>query len=95
MSNNFIKNKKDKSYDVAKLRNADFTQFITTEITLIGEKRRTLCPFHNENTPSFFIYKDNSYFCFGCRAFGNAIDFVMKKLGYPFQEACSILEDVC
>jgi hypothetical protein len=38
------------------------------------------CPFHEEDTPSFHIYKENSWHCFGCQAHGkNAIDFVLKK----------------
>lgn len=38
------------------------------------------CPFHEEKTPSFHIYKENSWHCFGCTANGqNAIDFLLKK----------------
>lgn len=45
------------------------------------------CPIHNERTPSFIIYPDNSFHCFGCGINGSgAIDFTMK-LGYTFQES--------
>ena len=38
------------------------------------------CPFHEDSTPSFHIYPDNGWHCFGCQANGsNAIDFVLKK----------------
>lgn len=83
-----------KKFDLEKLRKVDFTKFINTHITEASDKRRTLCPFHTEKSSSFFIYPDNSYYCFGCGVHGNAIDFMMKKLGYSFQEACSILEDL-
>lgn len=75
-----------------KLRKIDFTSFIRTQISRSGDKRRTLCPFHHEKTASFFIYPNNSYYCFGCGVYGNAIDFVMKKMNLTFKEACRILE---
>jgi|GEM_PF-1734640 len=38
------------------------------------------CPFHEEKTPSFHIWKDNGWHCFGCQAHGHgAIDFLLKK----------------
>lgn len=83
-----------KKFDLDILRKSDFTRFINTKITVSDDKRRTICPFHEENTASFFIYSDNSYYCFGCGVHGNAIDFMTKKLGYSFQEACSILEEL-
>jgi DNA primase len=37
------------------------------------------CPFHDDSTPSFSLYPNNSFHCFGCKSHGkNAIDFVMK-----------------
>jgi len=41
-----------------------------------------LCPFHNEHTPSFTIYTSNDkYFCFGCKAHGDAIDLLAHFRG--------------
>jgi len=37
------------------------------------------CPFHEDKTPSFHIYKDNGWHCFGCQAHGHgSIDFLLK-----------------
>lgn len=50
------------------------------------------CPFHEERTPSFVIYKEqNRFHCFGCGVYGSVIDFVMLRDGVPFKTACGIL----
>lgn len=37
------------------------------------------CPFHQEKSPSFHVYRDKAYYhCFGCQANGNAIKFLME-----------------
>lgn len=89
-----MKNKKTyKQFDLECLRKVDFTCFIDTRITRSSEKKRTICPFHEEKTASFFIYPNNSYYCFGCGAHGNgAIDFLIKRFNYSFKDACNILE---
>lgn len=46
-----------------------------------------LCPFHNERTPSFHIFKDNRFKCFGCGEHGSAIDFYMKQNNVDFISA--------
>ena len=43
------------------------------------------CPFHEEKSPSFHVYRDKQYFhCFGCQANGNAIRFLMDIDGRNF-----------
>lgn len=79
------------NYLLEKLRRKDFTRFIRTPVRIVSGKRQTLCPFHKEKTPSFYIYPDNFYYCFGCGAHGNAIDFLIAQ-GYSFQDACNTLE---
>ena len=50
--------------------------------------RRGICPFHQETDGSFFVnIRTNSYRCYGCGVWGNAIDFLMKKNGFTFLEA--------
>ncbi len=44
-----------------------------------GQNHVGLCPFHNENTPSFTVNQSKQlYYCFGCGAGGNAIKFLME-----------------
>lgn len=52
------------------------------------------CPFHNEKTPSFKVYKANGgYHCFGCGEHGSVIDFVMRYFDLSFKEAIKKLND--
>ncbi len=51
-----------------------------------------LCPFHQEKTPSFHVSPTRQYFhCYGCKAGGNAIDFVIKRDRVEFLEALKAL----
>ncbi len=51
-----------------------------------------LCPFHQEKTPSFHVKPEKQYFvCFGCKAAGNAIDFVMRRDRIEFIDALRVL----
>jgi len=53
-----------------------------------GRKYLGLCPFHNEKSPSFNVDPERQYFhCFGCKAGGNVIDFVMRRDLLPFIDA--------
>jgi DNA primase len=51
-----------------------------------------LCPFHHEKTPSFSVSRDKQlYYCFGCKAGGNATNFLMKAEKVSFSEAVEML----
>ncbi|HUI53805.1 MAG TPA: DNA primase [Bryobacteraceae bacterium] len=67
-------------------------------VSVIGEKVRLrksgpnryqgLCPFHTEKTPSFSVHAARQfYYCFGCQAKGDVINFVMEIEGISFYEA--------
>jgi len=45
------------------------------------------CPFHEEKTPSCLINEEQgTYFCFGCRQFGDSLSFWATKRGLSFSE---------
>ena len=46
-----------------------------------------LCPFHKEATPSFHVYVDERYICFGCHKSGDVFQFVQDQLGVDFAGA--------
>ncbi|NNG75208.1 toprim domain-containing protein [Acinetobacter sp. ANC 4277] len=52
------------------------------------------CPFHQEKSPSFHVYRDKQYFhCFGCQANGNAIRFLMDIDGRNFVDVMKDLSN--
>jgi hypothetical protein len=57
------------------------------KVRRFGKKMIALCPFHTEKTPSFNIFPDNTFHCFGCQAHGDAIDFMILLKGCDFKEA--------
>ena len=57
-------------------------------LTKSGKNRRGLGPFHNEQTPSFFVFPDSQrYKCFGCGTNGDLFDFVMQREGWDMDTA--------
>ena len=60
-------------------------QFVKLKKT--GRTYSGCCPFHQEKSPSFHVYRDKQYFhCFGCQANGNAIRFLMDISSRNFVE---------
>jgi DNA primase len=59
-----------------------------------GREYVGLCPFHREQTPSFYVVEDKGFFhCFGCGAHGDAIAFLMRADNLDFPEAVAKLAD--
>ncbi len=58
-----------------------------------GKAWRGLCPFHGERTPSFYVYPDGHWRCFGCSEHGDLITFVEKTQGLDFIDALSLLAE--
>lgn len=58
------------------------------ELKRRGKELVGLCPFHQENTPSFTVSPDVGRFhCFGCGKNGDAIDFLVAHTGVDFRAA--------
>lgn len=62
------------------------------QLSLRSGRQVGLCPFHGEKSPSFTIFDDH-YFCFGCRARGDAIEYVRHTQGLNFIEALKYLAE--
>lgn len=63
-------------------------------VPLRGRGRRLYgrCPFHDDRSPSLVVYPETrSWFCFGCRQWGDAIDWVARMEGIDFLESCRLL----
>ena len=72
------------------LSRIDVVEVVGTFVKL--KKRGTnylgLCPFHNEETPSFTVSPAKEiYKCFGCGRSGNAVSFLMEQEKYTYVEA--------
>ncbi len=53
-----------------------------------GRNYVALCPFHSEDTPSFYVNEERGFFhCFGCGAGGDVFHFLMRMEGISFPEA--------
>lgn len=60
----------------------------TVKLTRTGKNLRGLCPFHTEQTGSFFVFSDSQRFkCFGCGAAGDVFDFVIRQEGWDMPTA--------
>src|SRR6201996_9644494 len=55
-----------------------------------GRNWKGCCPFHDEKSPSFYVYDDH-FHCFGCGEHGDVITFVMQSQGLSFMEAVNQL----
>jgi DNA primase len=62
------------------------------ELRPSGRGLITKCPFHNDQRPSFVVYPDSqSFHCFGCRAHGDVIAFLMQIEHLTLREALELL----
>ncbi len=72
----------------------DIVEVVQSYVQLRGHGRTQtgLCPFHNEKTPSFVVYPETqSFYCFGCGAGGDIINFIKRINNVSYVEAVKIL----
>jgi len=65
----------------------------TRDIQDRGDHCVTLCPFHNEKTPSLRVEADH-YHCFGCGAHGDVFEWLKQERGFDFQAALEEAHDI-
>jgi len=79
----------------SQIRNIDLAEIVRgagTQLRPAGGQRLVgLCPFHDEKSPSFFVFPDARYHCFSCGEHGNAVDFIQKLHGCGFKQALKII----
>jgi CHC2 zinc finger len=79
--------------DVAK--SVPIEDVINSPLKRSGRNFVTLCPLHDEKTPSCHIYTEtNRFWCFGCNKGGNPIDVLTIRDGLDFKTAVSQLSGV-
>ncbi|MBO5895678.1 MAG: DNA primase [Clostridia bacterium] len=82
---------------IDKLRDSNDIESVIGSYVELRRRGRTLtglCPFHNEKTPSFTVYPETaSYYCFGCGAGGEVINFIRNIENLDFIEAVKFLAD--
>lgn len=74
----------------------DIETVISSYVTLKrkGKLLGGLCPFHNEKTPSFYVYPETqSYYCYGCGSGGDVITFIKNIENINYAEAVKFLCD--
>ena len=65
------------------------------ELTVRGQNYVARCPFHLDRTPSFVVFPTTQTFhCFGCRAHGDALAFLMKIERLTFREALQVMRQL-
>jgi hypothetical protein len=77
--------------ELERARQKPITELFDGQLKKSGARFVGLCPFHNEKTPSFYIFPDNQFHCFGCNAHGDSISFIQKTKNLSFPEAVRFL----
>ena len=76
-----------------KLR-CNIEEVISTYVTLkrSGSNYVGLCPFHSEKSPSFTVFaNEGNFYCFGCGAGGDVINFIRKAENIDYPSAVELL----
>ncbi|WDF83793.1 DNA primase [Lacticaseibacillus pabuli] len=66
----------------------------TVQLKKQGQNLFGLCPFHDENTPSFSVNEDKQiFYCFSCHRGGSVFKFVQELDKLPFPQAVKKVAD--
>lgn len=62
-----------------------------TELRQTGSVWKARCPLgtHSDSTPSFNVYNDNHWHCYGCNKTGDIFDFAKEVLGLTAREVAA------
>jgi len=84
-----VQNRLDKfdKFEVERAKQYPIEDLYDGQLKKTGRRLTGLCPFHKESTPSFFIFPDHHFHCYGCGEHGDTIAFLMKLKGLTFPEA--------
>lgn len=83
-----------REYITELVQRSDITDVVESYVQLRrrGRTHTGLCPFHNEKTPSFVVYPETqSFYCFGCGAGGDVINFIKRINNVDYLEAVKFL----
>ena len=72
------------------LNRVDIVEVVDSRVPLKkkGKEYSACCPFHSEKTPSFTVSQNKQFYhCFGCKANGSAIGFLMEYEHLSFPDA--------
>ena len=69
----------------------DIVDLISYDVAVENNKARCPFPDHQDANPSFTIYPPDSFYCFGCKRGGTAIDYIMHRDNVTTGEAIRIL----
>jgi DNA primase len=74
-----------------RIKNLDAVSIINensgVQLRKVGARHVGPCSFHEDRTPSFYVFPDGHYKCFGCGEHGDVVDFVQKLHGLSFKDA--------
>ena len=87
-------------YVVEEIRQRISIEEVVSQITSLkpstGGRLLGLCPFHQEDTPSFTVNPSQGfYYCFGCGEGGDLFRFIMNTQSIDFPTALKQLADHC
>ena len=78
------------------VKNLPLFRQIVSETVALNSDGYGLCPFHDESTPSFNVFKANSgrarFHCFACETSGDIFDFLKRRNGFNFKASVDYIQ---